>query len=1087
MTDETGRARRNRSDALGRLLEVDEPGGSPATAASGSLTINGSLQSFVTGAQSATSGHVELTFSGTLQSKPSCSPSGQPCTDSGSVTITVAGFNKSVNYSSSTGTDSGQSVQALANAFHSDTTSPVDAIYYGADESGNIVMDLIARTTGAATNYPLSTSIVSNDPTDFPSPSFQASAGSHLIGGQDASSGGTVYDSGIVYVAAGGITASTPYGQNGNNTGALIASALVGTGSTGLNQPGSPVTATASGSTIALNYKTTGAAGNVSVNVSSSSYEPDNPSFASPGTTLSGGSNAQPLSLSTPAVTLYSYDVLDNLIGVQQQGDDPNPANWRPRSFQYDSLGRLLTATNPESGTIQYAYDANGNLTSKISPVPNQTSGATITYTYTYDELNRLTLRSRGGSFFPPNEGYQYDVATISIPGGTTQTVHNPIGRMVAASSRLGGLASQSMMAIHSYDVMGREEFEIQYPKRGDYTVNRQFSYAYNLDGSLKSITYPDGRVITYTYNLAQRPVSAGTGVIGGTSFVSDAHYTPWGALSSVATRTAFGFIGVTTNNSYNARMQPMFLSASTPSQTVLNLSYDYNSCNGNGGNNGNVCQLINNKIGQSARSQTFQYDPLNRLLSATSRNWSQSYTYDIWGNLLHKTAVGGDTPLDKTVTVKNQVDSWCYDAAGNVVDPNQPCPTPAPNSYPNVYDGENRLTQTTVGGVTTAYDYDADGKRIKKLNASGTGTLYWYGSGGEVLEETDLDGNLLHNYVFFGGKRIARWEKPACTGICRPPNSAPVYYYFSDHLGSADVVTDAAGNIQEESDYYPFGGERVVTDLGIGNNYKFTGKERDPETGLDNFGARYNASAIGRFITADPFNPLALKRKRFQAWISNPQRWNKYSYALNNPVTLIDPDGMNACGTKDDKDCIVTIFLTDRTKDKNGKYNDKYKNVKNQASYNATAMVVVSNLATGKTTNAGTFLARTEPSDTDRFPTAAAGGYNATLTTHSGHLAIRLQPTNHIPIVNDVNPAHPDRDYASGILVHISGLNNFTGMTRAGGGVSEGCQLICRSQYDDFLSATGLSADPPQRHFSVIISTTPNMQPGVEREDDEQ
>jgi hypothetical protein len=141
---------------LGHLTEVDEPGGgSPSSRAGGSFTIDGFVRSFTDPAHPASKGHIELTFSGTLQSKPSCTPSSQPCTDSGSISITVAGYpTKSATYSSSTGTDSGQTVHALANAFHNDTSSPVDAIYYGADESGNIVMDLIARTTGAPTNYP---------------------------------------------------------------------------------------------------------------------------------------------------------------------------------------------------------------------------------------------------------------------------------------------------------------------------------------------------------------------------------------------------------------------------------------------------------------------------------------------------------------------------------------------------------------------------------------------------------------------------------------------------------------------------------------------------------------------------------------------------------------------------------------------------------------------------------------------------------------------------------------------------------------------------------------------------------------------
>jgi RHS repeat-associated protein len=289
--------------------------------------------------------------------------------------------------------------------------------------------------------------------------------------------------------------------------------------------------------------------------------------------------------------------------------------------------------------------------------------------------------------------------------------------------------------------------------------------------------------------------------------------------------------------------------------------------------------------------------------------------------------------------------------------------------------------------------------------------------------------------------------------------------------------MTNHAGNTVEDVLFTPWGD--VLTATGTGG-YSFAKMPYDDlKTNTDLTTARVFGPNFGRWFTPDPIGKKAVK-------LDDPQTWNMYPYVRNNPTTLTDPTGLSACGSKvADKDCRVMVVITDRTKDKNGNYNDQFKNVKNQAGYNAIASVTVTNLKSGEVVNKGDFLARTVPSDEGRFPTAAAGGYSATLTEHNGQLALRLQPTGHIPIENDVNPAHPERDYASGILVHISGLDNYTGMTRAGGGVSEGCQLVCRSQYSDFLGAVGATADPPQRTFGVIIGTTPNMKPGVEEEDD--
>jgi RHS repeat-associated protein len=76
---------------------------------------------------------------------------------------------------------------------------------------------------------------------------------------------------------------------------------------------------------------------------------------------------------------------------------------------------------------------------------------------------------------------------------------------------------------------------------------------------------------------------------------------------------------------------------------------------------------------------------------------------------------------------------------------------------------------------------------------------------------------------------------------------------------------------------------------------YKFTGKERDVESGLDNFGARYDASSLGRFMSPDQMLPMSKGRSTgatFQMYIGQPQNWNRYAYVRNNPLALVDPDG---------------------------------------------------------------------------------------------------------------------------------------------------------------------------------------------------
>ncbi len=385
---------------------------------------------------------------------------------------------------------------------------------------------------------------------------------------------------------------------------------------------------------------------------------------------------------------------------------------------------------------------------------------------------------------------------------------------------------------------------------------------------SSATVTTPDsaGRILSV--------VDSGNNI----NYVTAATYGPDGAITGFKSGQSATFTGITNAFRYNNRLQPINMSASSPSQTVFSIGYDFHSGNGN---NGNVYGITNYK--DNSRNPTFTYDALNRLTSAQnagtncaattvngkSEYWGNNYRYDAWGNLTQKSVTKCSAEnLSVAALANNQLSGYGYDAAGNMTND-------LTSGLTYSYDAENRIT----GAAGYTYTYDADGNRVKKSNGS-TGTLYWYMTPG-IVAESDLNGTLKSEYVFFNGERVARRDNPSGS-----PSS--VFYYFSDHLKTASVITDSAGNIKAESDYYPWGGELqfVANDS---NHYKFTGKERDTETGLDYFGARYYSNGLGRFITPDySSTPVPVPYADF----ADPQTLNQYSYVRNLPTTRSDADG---------------------------------------------------------------------------------------------------------------------------------------------------------------------------------------------------
>jgi RHS repeat-associated protein len=570
--------------------------------------------------------------------------------------------------------------------------------------------------------------------------------------------------------------------------------------------------------------------------------------------------------------TLYAYDALNDLLSVTQEGGSSS-SNWRVRSFVYDSLSRLTSATNPESGTIAYAYDLNSNVMSKTAPLENQTGTSTVQTTYLYDTLDRLTKKSYNDGGLTPTVQFAYDAGTLTgcteAPPALTDSY--PIGRRTSMCDGAGGTS-------WSHDQLGR----ILIPRRQIASASpHELAYTYNLDGSLATHTQSDGsggKTITYTTGGAGLPLAAQDA--SGNMFVKSATYAPFGGLTSMINGYTSSFAGITTTNQYNSRLQPSVFSASTSSATVFSQSYGYGT---SGHDNGNVYQVVNNL--NNERTQNFTYDSVNRILTAASQAtsgtycWGQNISIDAWGNLNQITASQCSAPtLTQTSNTNNQIVGFCYDAAGNLLD-EFACPS---GNHTFVYDAEGQLLYT----AGYSYLYDGDGQRVAKCTSTGqsstcpttsTGTIYLRNLGNESALETDLSGNVQNEYIFFNGDRVVRSD-----------SNYALHYYFHNHLMTTEVVTNAVGATppQQDVDYTPYG---AIIDGTPSEHYLFTGKERDSESGLDNFGARYFTSSLGRFMTPDwAARPTAVPYAVF----GDPQSLNLYTYVRNDPVTRADADG---------------------------------------------------------------------------------------------------------------------------------------------------------------------------------------------------
>jgi RHS repeat-associated protein len=352
----------------------------------------------------------------------------------------------------------------------------------------------------------------------------------------------------------------------------------------------------------------------------------------------------------------------------------------------------------------------------------------------------------------------------------------------------------------------------------------------------------------------------------------------------------------------------------------------------------------------------TYTYDTLNRLATATT-NYQQPYqlfagycwSYDDFGNRQQEvkstsafsTTAGGPAtcepanPAPYQYNTNNQVSSGptvlSYDQAGNVtIDASG-------NRY--LYDAEGRICAISNGAVDgmtvmTGYIYDGEGQRVAKgpitswsCNPATNGFSAVTGETDSILNQADQQitemvsepgGTMVwsHTNVWAGSQLLGTYS--AVTDA-NGTADGDLHFYLNDWLGTRRVQTDYEGVVEQSCWSLPYGDTESCPPSPT--EHLFTGKERDTESGLDNFGARYFGSTMGRFMSPDyDTEPDTVPYAEFE----NPQTLNLYAYGRNSPMVYNDPDGhdVSVCDNSGKCNTVSNDAYTAAQKGNNGSLN---------------------------------------------------------------------------------------------------------------------------------------------------------------------